>query len=76
MPFWCFVELPAAVARLFLCSIARRTDSKFSVTKFSIQPALSFAVSFHIWTTTVYSIYTVSREPIRLSEIQYPVFGI
>ena len=26
--------------------------------------------------TIVYKIYTVSREPIRLPEIQYPVFGI
>ena len=26
--------------------------------------------------TIVYKIYTVSREPIRLLEIQYPVFGI
>ena len=26
--------------------------------------------------TTGYSIYTVSREPIRLPENQYPVFGI
>ena len=26
--------------------------------------------------TTVYKIYTVSREPIRLPEIQYPMFGI
>ena len=26
--------------------------------------------------TTVYKIYTVSREPIRLLEIQYLVFGI
>ena len=26
--------------------------------------------------TTVYKIYTVSREPIRLLEVQYPVFGI
>ena len=26
--------------------------------------------------TTVYKIYTVSREPIRLPEIKYPVFGI
>ena len=26
--------------------------------------------------TTEYRIYTVSREPIRLLEIQYPVFGI
>ena len=25
---------------------------------------------------TVYKIYTVSREPIRLLKIQYPVFGI
>ena len=25
---------------------------------------------------TVYKIYTVSREPIRLPKIQYPVFGI
>ena len=25
---------------------------------------------------TVYKIYTVSREPIRLTKIQYPVFGI
>ena len=26
--------------------------------------------------TAVYRIYTVSREPIRLPEFQYPVFGI
>ena len=26
--------------------------------------------------TTGYRIYMVSREPIRLLEIQYPVFGI
>ena len=26
--------------------------------------------------TTEYMIYTVNREPIRLPEIQYPVFGI
>ena len=26
--------------------------------------------------TTEYRIYTVSREPIILPEIQYPVFGI
>ena len=26
--------------------------------------------------TAVYKIYTVSREPIRLPEIQYPVFCI
>ena len=26
--------------------------------------------------TTVYKIYTVSREPIRLPEVQYPMFGI
>ena len=26
--------------------------------------------------TAVYRIYTVSREPMRLPEIHYPVFGI
>ena len=30
----------------------------------------------HLGQTTGYRIYTVSREPIRLPEIQYPVCGI
>ena len=41
-------------------------------TKFSV---IKILVSI-IGQTTVYKIYTVSREPIRLPEIQYPVFGI
>ena len=41
-------------------------------TKFSV---IKLLVSI-LGQTTVYKIYTVSREPIRLLEIQYLVFGI
>ena len=38
---------------------------------------LSFAVSFLIWTnSTGYNIYSACRMPIRLPEIQHPVFDI
>ena len=42
-------------------------EGKFSVIKLS--------VSILFWTTGC-RIYTVHREPIRLPEIQYPVFSI
>ena len=42
-------------------------EAKFSAIKLSVST---------FWQTTGYRIYTVSREPIRLPEIQYPMFGI
>ena len=42
-------------------------ERKFSVKKLSVSK---------FGQTTGYRIYTASREPIRLLEIQYPVFGI
>ena len=42
-------------------------EGKFSVMKLSVSI---------FGQTTGYRIYTVSREPIRLPEIRYPVFGI
>ena len=44
----------------------------FNKVKFSV---IKLSVSI-FGQTAVYKIYTVSREPIRLPEIQYPVFGI
>ena len=38
-------------------------------------PVIKVSVSI-FGQTAVYRIYTVSREPIRLPKIQYPVFGI
>ena len=36
---------------------------------------LNVAISSIFGQTTGHRIYTVSREPIRIPEIQYPVFG-
>ena len=57
-----YLEFYFLPTRLF-----RHFEGKFSVIK------LSVSIFGQI---TVYRIYTVSREPIRLPEIQYPVFGI
>ena len=52
---------------LFSSDLSFRLGGEFSVTN------LSVSIFEQI---TGYRIYTVSREPIRLLEIQYPVFGI
>ena len=51
------------------------TKNKSKVWILVVRDVIKLSVSI-FGQTEVYRIYTVSREPMRLPEIQYPVIGI
>ena len=67
----CFIKYQTLDQYLELYFLPTRVFGHF-VEKFSV----SKNVSSIFGQATAYKIYTLSREPIRLPEIQYPVFGI